>query len=146
MLFHRIRTTSAAYHFRPLARVVVPLSCKQEVVGSSPTGGAEFSSFFPFYLLSFLYLFLPISIFPLPIFTYFYLSSTPFCVPVFIQLCLNPRRACAARVTVVVLCVCLSVCLSVSTTILGLQATRRLMSDTNSFSATRARKIMWRFC
>ena len=41
---------------------------------------------------------------------------------------------CAARVTVVVLCVC------VSTTILGLQATRRLMSDTNSFSATRARK------
>ena len=47
---------------------------------------------------------------------------------------INPRRACAARVTVVVLCVC------VSTTILGLQATRRLMSDTNSFSATRARK------
>ena len=27
---------------------------------------------------------------------------------------INPRRACAARVTVVVLCVCLSVCLSVS--------------------------------
>ena len=39
-------------------------------------------------------------------------------------------------VTVVVLCVCLSVCLS--TTILAPQATRRLMSDTNSFSATRA--------
>ena len=38
--------------------------------------------------------------------------------------------------TVVVLCVCLSVRLSVclSTTILGLQATRRLMSDTNIFS------------
>ena len=49
---------------------------------------------------------------------------------------INPRRACAARVTVVVLCVCLSVCLS--TTILALRATRRLMSDTNSFSATRA--------
>ena len=32
----------------------------------------------------------------------------------------------------------LSFCLS--TTILALQATRRLMSDTNSFSATRARK------
>ena len=46
----------------------------------------------------------------------------------------NPRRACAARVTVV--SVCLFVCLS--TTILALQATRRLMSDTNSFSATRA--------
>ena len=44
----------------------------------------------------------------------------------------NPLRACAARVTVVVLCVCLSVCLSA--TILALQATRRLMSDTNSFS------------
>ena len=56
----------------------------------------------------------------------------------------------AARVTVVVLCVCLSVCLSVclfllSATILVLQATRRLMNDTDSFSATRARKIMWRF-
>ena len=53
---------------------------------------------------------------------------------------INPRRACAARVTVVGLCVCLFVCLSVclSTTILALQATRRLMSDTNSFSATRA--------
>ena len=60
----------------------------------------------------------------------------------------NPRRACAARVTVVVLCiegysscpvhlsVSLSVCLS--PTILALQATRRLMSHTNSISATRA--------
>ena len=35
-------------------------------------------------------------------------------------------------------CVSLSVCLS--TTILALQATRRLMSDMNSFSATRALK------
>ena len=53
---------------------------------------------------------------------------------------INPRRACAARVTVVVLCVCLSVCLFVclSASILALQATRRLMSDTSSFSATRA--------
>ena len=61
---------------------------------------------------------------------------------------INPRRACAARVTVVVLCVCLSVCLFVclSPTILALQATRRLMSDTNRFSATRAGKITWRFC
>ena len=56
----------------------------------------------------------------------------------------NPRRACAARVTVVVLCVCLSVRLS--TTILAPRATRRLMSDTNRFSATREGKIMWRFC
>ena len=35
--------------------------------------------------------------------------------------------------------VCLFVCLSA--TILALHATRRLMSDTNSFSATRARKV-----
>ena len=49
---------------------------------------------------------------------------------------INPRRACEARVTVVGLCVRPSVRLS--TTILALQATRRLMSDTNSFSATRA--------
>ena len=50
------------------------------------------------------------------------------------RILINPRRACAARVTVLGLSVCLS------TTILALQATRRLMSDTNSFSATRARK------
>ena len=59
---------------------------------------------------------------------------------------IHPRRACAARVTVVVLCVCVSVCVCVSTTILGPRATMRLMSDTNRFSATRAGKIMWRFC
>ena len=53
---------------------------------------------------------------------------------------INHRRACAARITVAVLRVC------VSTTILALQATRRLMSDTSSFIATRARKILWRFC
>ena len=46
---------------------------------------------------------------------------------------INPRRAFAAKITVVVLCVCLFVCLS--TTILALQAMRRLMSKTNSFSA-----------
>ena len=32
---------------------------------------------------------------------------------IIIIITINPRRACAARVTVVVLCVCLSVCLSV---------------------------------
>ena len=51
-----------------------------------------------------------------------------------------PRRACAARVTIVVPCIC--VCLS----ILALQGTRRLMSDTNSFSGTWARRRKWRFC
>ena len=50
------------------------------------------------------------------------------------QWVINLRRACAVRVTVLGLCVCLSA------TILALQATRRLMSDTNSFSAIRARK------
>ena len=53
---------------------------------------------------------------------------------------ITPRRACAARVTVYSRSACLFVCLSVyrTTTILALQATRRLMSDTNSFSATTA--------
>ena len=47
---------------------------------------------------------------------------------------INPRRACAARVTVLGLCVCLSV------SILALQAAMQLMSDTNSCS-TSALKI-----
>ena len=51
---------------------------------------------------------------------------------------INPRRACAALVTVLGLSVCLSVHLS--TTILSLQATRQLMKDINIFSATSARK------
>ena len=56
---------------------------------------------------------------------------------------INPRRACAARVTVLGLCVSVSVCLSVS--ILALQAMTQLMSDANSFSKTSARKLKWRF-
>ena len=48
---------------------------------------------------------------------------------------INPRRAkCAARVTVLGLCVCLS------TTILALQAMKRHQSNTNSSSATSAQK------
>ena len=47
---------------------------------------------------------------------------------------INPRRACAARVTVVGLSVCLSVC--VSTLILAL--TRRPISDTSGFRTTGA--------
>ena len=50
---------------------------------------------------------------------------------------INPRRACAARVTVLGLCVCLS------TFILELQATKRQVNGTLVFSATNARKIMW---
>ena len=52
----------------------------------------------------------------------------------------NPRCACAARVTVVVLSFCLSVCLSICLLprFLPLRATRRPISDTNGFSATLA--------
>ena len=64
------------------------------------------------------------------------------------QAIFNPRRACAARVIVVVLCACVNVCVCVFvcvracvcvSTILALQATRRFLSDTNSISATAAR-------
>ena len=53
---------------------------------------------------------------------------------------INPRRACAARVTVVVLSFCLSVCLSVCLLprFLPLRTTRWPISDTNGFSATLA--------
>ena len=59
-----------------------------------------------------------------------HVQASPTCS--ILNLFINPRRACAARVTVICLCVCLS------TTILGLQATGRLISDTNSFSTTMA--------
>ena len=49
---------------------------------------------------------------------------------------INPRRACAARVTVLGLSFCLSVCLLPR--FLPLCATRRPISDTNGFSATLA--------
>ena len=55
----------------------------------------------------------------------------------------NPQHACAARVTVVILCVCLSVRLS--RLILALQASDWLMSNTNGSSATSAQKLMWQF-
>jgi len=65
-----------------------------------------------------------------------------------IVMIINPRRTCAARVTVLGLCVCVCVCVSVclSPLILFLQGPSRLISDTNGSSAARARKIMWRFC
>ena len=47
---------------------------------------------------------------------------------------INPRRACAARVTVLVLSFCPSVC--PVPLILPLRATRRPKSDTNGFSTT----------
>ena len=56
----------------------------------------------------------------------------------------NPRRACAAKVTVLGLCVC--VCFCLSPLILALQGPSRLISNTNGSGATRARKLMWRFC
>jgi len=54
---------------------------------------------------------------------------------------INPRRACATRLLYLV---CVSVCLS--PLILTLQGPSRLISDTNGSSATKARKVMSRFC
>ena len=62
---------------------------------------------------------------------------------------INSRRPCTARVTVVVLCVslCMSVCLSVCLRLFLFYRLRGgLLLYTNTFSATRAKKIMWRFC
>ena len=49
---------------------------------------------------------------------------------------INPRRACAARVTILSLCVGVSV----STLILALQETKYLKSSANDVSRTSARK------
>ena len=57
---------------------------------------------------------------------------------------INPRRACAARVTVVVLSFCLSVCLLPR--FLPLRATRRPISDTDGFSAILAFFLNSVFC
>ena len=57
---------------------------------------------------------------------------------------INPWCACAARVTVLGLCVSLSVCVVCLHLFLKLQAMRQLMSAINDYSATRTRKIMWR--
>ena len=43
---------------------------------------------------------------------------------------INPRRACAARVTVLGLSFCLSVCLSVRHAILAVRATKSITKDT----------------
>ena len=43
---------------------------------------------------------------------------------------INPRRACAARVTVLGLSFCLSVCLSVRHAILVVRATKSITKDT----------------
>ena len=56
---------------------------------------------------------------------------------------IHPRRACAARVTVVVLSFRPSVCLLPR--FLPLRATRRPISDTNGFSATLALFSKWYF-
>ena len=59
------------------------------------------------------------------------------CLLAYIIIIINPRRACAARVTVVVLLFCLSVCYHVFCRY-GQQDLRRPISDTNGFSATLA--------
>ena len=49
---------------------------------------------------------------------------------VLVELLVNPRRACAARVTVLGLSFCLSVCLSVRHAILAVRATKSITKDT----------------
>ena len=58
---------------------------------------------------------------------------------------INPRRACAARVTVVVLCVCLFVCLFVSiySRTTGYEAAYERYQQLQCY---KGRKIRWRFC
>ena len=60
----------------------------------------------------------------------------------------NPRRACAARVTVLGLSVCLSVCLSVDSrrlANLAVQGTGRPMTATNRFRVARSLILIGRF-
>ena len=58
----------------------------------------------------------------------------------------NPRRACAARVTVLGLSVCLSVCLSVRRLAnLAVQGTGRPMTATNRFRVARSLILIGRF-
>ena len=49
-------------------------------------------------------------------------------IAIMIQVVINPRRACAERVTVVVSCVCVSVCLS-EHAILAVRAIRSITKD-----------------
>ena len=58
--------------------------------------------------------------------------------------CRNPRRACAARVTVVGLCVCVCVCVDAYS-----GTTRRPIRDTSGFRTTRAElkgQFSWNVC
>ena len=57
---------------------------------------------------------------------------------------INPRRACAARVTVLGLSFCLSVCLS-GHAILAVRAIKSIMKDTIVLSVRFAAIIKWRF-
>ena len=55
---------------------------------------------------------------------------------------INPRRACAARVTVVVLCVCVFVCPGRSSVT---HATKRQTRHTHGLSILLAPELIWRF-
>ena len=66
---------------------------------------------------------------------YFQTKEVAYCVIVLI----HPRQTCAVRVAVLSLSVGLSV--SVSTYILKLQPMKRLVNDTNGFSATKAHNV-----
>ena len=58
---------------------------------------------------------------------------------------INPRRACAARVTVLGLSFCLSVCLSVRHAILAVRATKSITKDTIVLSVRFAAILKRRF-
>ena len=69
-------------------------------------------------------------------------------VPAHFALIINPRRACAARVTVLGLSFCLSFCLSVCLSghaILEVRAIKSIMKDTIVLSVRFAAILKWRF-
>ena len=61
---------------------------------------------------------------------------------------INPRRACAEKITVVVSCVCVCVCVSVCLSahaILIVRATKSITKDTIVLSVRFATILKWRF-
>ena len=80
------------------------------------------------------------------LFSYFVLLPWACCTLITLQgNIINPRRACAARVTVLGLCVCLSVCLSVDdySRTTGYEAAYERYQQLQCYKGM---KKMWRFC
>ena len=66
------------------------------------------------------------------------------CGPAGLELLINPRRACAARVTVLGLSFCLSLCLSAHA-ILAVRTTKSITKDTIVLSVRFEAILKWRF-